>query len=319
VRFRHRLEELDPAWVDSGTKRVVDYSYLPHGRYRFQVQACNDDGLWSPQSAGIELIIPPYFWQTWWFIGAALLTGGAGIALTVRRLEKAKAQRRLEREQQAHLVDLERARIARDFHDDVGSDLAHVIVLSELLKGDNAEPQAVEAHATMISNAARKAVRGLRTIIWAANPQNDTLDSLVQYISQYSYDFCEATALSCRLDLPAEVPALPLTAEVRHNLFMVVKEALHNILKHAHASEVRLSLKLHDGLLELRVEDNGGGFKADSAAASQRNGLANMRHRMEAIGAALSIESSPGAGTSIQARWACPKGWPARMVRESSS
>ncbi len=247
VRFRHRLEGLDPVWVSSGTKRVVDYSYLPPGRYQFEVQACNNDGPWSQQSASIELIILPHFWQTWWFIGAVLLTGAGGIALTVRRVERAKSKRRLERERQARLVELERARIARDFHDGIGSDLTHVIVLSELLKGDHAQPKEVEANATMIGNTARKAVQGLRTIIWAANPQNDTLDSLVQYISQYSYEFCEAASLPCRLDLPAEVPALPLIAEVRHNLFMVIKEALHNVVKHAHASEVRLSLEASRG------------------------------------------------------------------------
>jgi signal transduction histidine kinase/streptogramin lyase len=319
VRFRHRLEGLDSQWVNGGTKRTVDYSYLPHGHYRFEVQACHDDDLWSLQSASLELIILPYFWQTRWFIGTVLLAGGAGIALTARRVEKAKSKRRLEREKQARLVELERARIARDFHDDIGSDLTHVIVLSELLKGDHAQPKEVEANATMIGNTARKAVRALRTIIWAANPRDDTLDSLVQYISQYSYELCEAASLPCRLDLPTEVPALPLIAEVRHNLFMVVKEALHNVLKHAHASEVRLSLKLHEGFLELRVEDNGRGFKVDSVAASQRSGLANMRHRTKAIGAVLIIESSPGAGTSIHVRWASPKDWPVGAVRKSSS
>jgi len=306
VRFKYRMDGLDSTWVDYGTKRVVDYSYLPHGRYRFQVLACNDDGLWSPQSASVELIIPPHFWQTWWFMAVVLLTGAVGIGFTVRRLEKTHAQRRLERQQQAHLVELERARIARDFHDDIGSCLTHVIVLSELVKGDKAQPREVEAHATMIGNTAQKAVRGLGTIIWAANPRNDTLDSLVQYIIQYSYDFFQGSPVLCHLDLPAEVPALPLTAEVRHNLFMVVKEALHNILKHAHASEVRLSLKLHEAGLELQVNDNGGGFKVDSVTAIQRSGMANMRHRMAAIGAALTIDSSPGAGTSIRVRWTYP-------------
>jgi signal transduction histidine kinase len=319
VRFRHRLEGLDSAWVNSGAKRVVDYSYLPHGRYRFELQACNNDSLWSQQSASIEIIILPYFWQTRWFIGTAILTGGIAIAFTVRRLEKAKSKRRMDREKQARLVELERARIARDFHDDIGSDLTHVIVLSELLLGDNAQPKEVVANATMIGNTARKVVRGLRTIIWAANPRDDTLDSLVQYISHYSYELCEAASLPCRLDLPTEVPALPLIAEVRHNLFMVVKEALHNVLKHAHATEVRLSLKLREGFLELRVEDNGRGFKVAPDAASRRSGLANMRHRMEAIGAALFIESSPGAGTSIHARWAYPKDWPVGPIRQSSS
>ena len=275
--------------------------------------------MWSSQCAGVDLIIPPHFWQTWWFIGVAFLSSGAGIALTARGLEKIKAQRRLERQQQAHLVELERARIARDFHDEIGSCLTHVLVLSELVNVDKACPKAVEAHAAMIGKTARNAVRGLGTIIWAANPRNDTLDSLVQYISQYSYDFFQSTPARCHLDLPEEVPALPLTAEVRHNLFMGVKEALNNVLKHSHASDVRLSLKLHDGALEIRVQDNGCGFQVDLAAAGQRSGLANLRHRMEAIGAALSIESSPGAGAIIQARWPYPKDWLAGVTREPSS
>jgi signal transduction histidine kinase/ligand-binding sensor domain-containing protein len=306
VRFKYRMLGLDSNWTDAGAKRAVDYPYLPHGRYKFQVLACNNDGVWSAQGASFDLIIPPRFWQTWWFLGLALLGSGASIALTARGMEKAKAQRRLEREQQAHMVELERARIARDFHDDVGSRLTHVIVLSQLLKEDKARPSEVEAYAAMIGHTARHAVHELGTIIWAANPRNDTLDGLVQYISQYSYDFFLATPVACHLDLPTEVPALPLTAEVRHNLFMVVKEALHNILKHSGAAEARLSLKLQDGVHEIRVEDNGCGFQAERATASQRNGLANMRHRLEVIGASLRIESQPGAGTSIQARLPYP-------------
>ncbi|MGO8696286.1 MAG: two-component regulator propeller domain-containing protein [Limisphaerales bacterium] len=306
VRFKYRMEGLDSDWVEGGAKRSVDYSYLPHGRYRFQVQACNNDGVWSPQPAGFQLVIPPRFWQTWWFLGAALFGSSTAIALTARGVEKVKAQRRIEREHQAHLVELERARIARDFHDDVGARLTHVIVLSELIKGDKARPNEVETYATMIGNTARNAVRDLRTIIWAANPRNDTLDGLVQYISQYSYDFFQATTISCHLDLPAEVPPMPLPAEVRHNLFMVVKEALHNILKHSEASAVSLGLRLQGGGLEIRIQDNGRGFKLDLAAAGRRGGVANMRYRTEAIGADLSIESSLGGGTSILARLPYP-------------
>jgi len=306
LRFEYRMEGLDSSWMEVGAKRSVDYSYLPHGRYKFQVQACNNDGMWSQQPAGIQFTIPPHFWQTWWFIAAALFSSGTAIAVTSRSVEKVKAQRRIEREHQAHLVELERARIARDFHDDVGARLTHVIVLSELVKGDKTRPTEVETYATMIGNTARNAVRDLGTIIWAANPRNDTLDSLVQYISQYSYDFFQATPISCHLDLPAEVPVLSLPAEVRHNLFMIVKEALHNILKHSGASEVRLSLKLQDGVLEICVEDNGAGFDVDLAAAGPRSGLTNMRYRAEAIGASLRIASSVGAGTSIHTGLPCP-------------
>jgi signal transduction histidine kinase/ligand-binding sensor domain-containing protein len=306
VRFRYRMKGLDAAWVDGGSKRVADYAYLPRGRYQFEVQACNNDGVWSAQGASFELIIPPHFWQTWWFVGAVVLCAGAGIALTARSIEKVKAQRKLKRQEQAHAVELERARIARDFHDDIGACLTHVIVLSELVKEDKAQPKEVEAHATMIGQTARNAVRGLGTIIWAANARNDTLDSLVQYMSQYAYDFFQATPVACHFDLPADVPPLPLIAEVRHNLFMVVKEALNNILKHSQASEARLSLRLQDGVLEIGVKDNGCGFKVDLAGAGQRSGLANMRHRIGVIGASLRIESCPGAGTFVRVQLPYP-------------
>ena len=309
VRFSYQMEGLDTDWVERGGERVVAYPYLPHGRYRFSVRARNGDGVWSTQSASLDLVVSPYFWQTWWFIATGLLSSAAAIALTARGLEKIQTRRRFERQQQAHLVELERARIARDFHDEIGSCLTHLIVLSEFVKGDKARPNEVEAHATTIGNTARNAVRGLGTIIWAVNPRNDTLDGLVQYISQFSYDFFQATPISCHLDLPTEVPALPLTAEVRHNLFMVIKEALHNVLKHSQASEVRLGLSLRDGVLEIRVEDNGRGFGGEPMAAHRRSGLANMRHRTEAIRATLTVESAPGKGTSIQVRLPYPKEW----------
>jgi signal transduction histidine kinase len=290
--------------VNGGAKRVADYSYLPHGRYQFQVQACNNDGVWNTQGASLELIILPHFWQTWWFIGVALLSGGAAIGLTARSIEKVKARRRLERQEQAHAVELERARIARDFHDDLGASLSHMIVLSELVKADKTQPKEVEAHAAKIGSTAQKAVRGLGTIVWAVNPRNDTLDSLVQYISQYAYDFFQASQIACHLDLPTEVPPIQLTAEVRHNLFMVIKEALNNILKHSQASEAHLRLTLQHGILEIRVEDNGCGFETAITTTSRRSGLANMRQRIQLIGALLHIESRPGKGSSIQVQMA---------------
>jgi signal transduction histidine kinase len=286
--------------VDGGTKRVADYSYLAHGHYQFQVQACNNDAVWNTHGASLNLVILPYFWQTWWFMGISLLGGVAIIAFTALSIEKAKVRRKIERQEQAHAVELERARIARDFHDDIGASLSHMIVLSELVKADKCQPIEVEAHAAKIGSAAQKAVRGLGTIVWAVNPRNDTLDSLVQYISQYAYDFFQASQIACHLDLPTEVPPLQLTAEVRHNLFMVAKEALNNVLKHSQASEVHLRLTVQDGVLEIRVEDNGQGFETAVTATSKRSGLANMRQRAQLIGALLHVESQPGKGSSIR-------------------
>ncbi|HVU09444.1 MAG TPA: two-component regulator propeller domain-containing protein [Verrucomicrobiae bacterium] len=300
VRFKYWMKGLDSDWVDGGTKRVADYPYLPHGRYQFQVLACNNDGVWNTQGASLEITILSHFWQTWWFIVAATLIGGAGVAFTVRRIEKVKMHRRFERQEQTHAVELERARIARDFHDDIGACLTHMMVLSELVKEDKDLPMEVEGHAKKIANTAQKAVRGLGTIIWAVNPRNDTLDSFIQYISQYSYDFFQPTQIICHLDFPTEVPLISLTAEVRHNLFMVVTEALNNILKHSRASEVHLRLILQGRTLEICVEDNGCGFDTAIAFISEGNGLINMRHRIEMIGALLHVESRPGKGTTIR-------------------
>jgi len=308
VHFKYQMEGLDPGWVDGGTKRIANYSYLPHGHYRFQVQACNNDAVWNTQGASLELIVLPHLWQTWWFMAAALLSGSAGIAWTVRRIESAKTRRQFERQQQAHAVERERTRIARDFHDDLGACLTHMIVLSELVKADKGRPTEVEAHATKIAGAAQKAVRGLGTIVWAVNPRNDTLDGLMQYLSQYAPDFFEASTIACQLDLPTEAPPIALTAELRHNLFMVIKEALTNVLKHSGASKVHLRLKLQDAVLEMRVEDNGRGFDTGAATASKRSGLANMRQRIALVGASLLIESQPGQGASVCVRLACPPG-----------
>src|ERR1022692_808871 len=300
VRFKYRMKGLDSDWVDGGTKRVADYSYLAHGRYQFQVQACNNDAVWNTQGASLNLIILPHFWQTWWFMVTSLLSGIAAIAFTALSVEKVKARRKLERQEQAHAVERERARIAREFHDDIGASLSHMIVLSELVKADKSQPREVEAHAAKIGSTAQKAVRGLGTIVWAVNPRNDTLDSLVQYVSQYAYDFFQASQIACHLDLPTEVPPIQLTAEVRHNLFMVTKEALNNVLKHSRASEVHLRLTVQDGVLEIQVEDNGQGFETATTAASRRSGLANMRQRTQLIGALLLVESRLGKGSSIR-------------------
>jgi signal transduction histidine kinase len=130
----------------------------------------------------------------------------------------------------------------------------------------------------------------------------------VQYLSQYAHDFFEASPIACHLDLPTEAPPLSLTAEVRHNLFMVAKEALNNVVKHSGSSEAHLRLKLQEGILEIQVEDNGRGFPNGVAITGKRSGLANMRQRTDMIGASLCIESQPGKGVSVRVRLPCPPG-----------
>ncbi|MEI6075054.1 MAG: two-component regulator propeller domain-containing protein [Verrucomicrobiota bacterium] len=318
VRFKCRLQGLEKNWVDVGPHRSVNYSYLRPGDYTFQVQACNNDGVWNHEGATLAVKILPHFWETRWFIVALLGSGAAAIAFTVRRIEKQKARRKLERLQHEQSVEIERARIAQDIHDDLGASLTRMTVLSELVKADKQSPEEVENHATRIGASADAAVKSLDAIVWAVNPRNDTLDSLLQYLSHFAYDFFQQTAMTCQLDLPAEVPPISLTAEVRHNLFLAVKEALNNALKHSGGTEVSLRVALRDSELEIQVADNGSGFVIPASdAGAKRNGLGNMKQRVDAIGGTLHIKSQPGRGTAVGVKLHLYAGGTSRSIRQN--
>ncbi|MGP8198626.1 MAG: two-component regulator propeller domain-containing protein [Limisphaerales bacterium] len=298
VRFRYRLEGLDSDWVEAGSSRSASFPYVPYGKYRFEVIAGNGEGSWSTTSASVSVTVQPYLWQTWWFRVPASLALLALIAATVRVLEKRKLHRRLEQLERERALAKERERIARDLHDDLGSSLARISLLSGLLKADRNNPGQVESHAVKISQSADQTVRALEEIVWAVRPGSDSLQSLVEYIAHFANELFADGGIHCRLDLPHDLPALPLPPEVRHNVFLVVKEALANALKHAGAREVHIRAEATDQALEIVVQDDGKGF--DIRGQSRGNGLGNMRRRAQAIGENVTIESRPGHGTTVK-------------------
>jgi len=153
-----------------------------------------------------------------------------------------------------------------------------------------------------ISTAAREIIQSLDETVWAVNPRNDNLPHLISYLSEFATEFLAVAGVRCRLDFPDYLPAHPIATEARHNLFMAVKEALNNAVRHARATEVRLRAAVSDEALILTVEDDGRGFehssgqKADSISA---DGLRNMSQRMEEIGGRFNLESTPQKGTKV--------------------
>ena len=300
VRFRTRLGGLDQEWTEAGTSRVASYSRLPPGLYVFEVRACNRDGVWNQTGASLAFTVLPFFWQTGWFLWmsfASFATGVGGLAWFVARR---RAQRRIERLERLHALEQERSRIARDIHDELGANLTRIAWLSELAETDKAIPARVEVHSRKISNYARQMVRSLDEIVWAVNPRNDSLQSLAQYLTYHAHEYFGPTSVNCRLEIPSDLPATPLPSETRHDLFLAVKEALHNVLKHAAASEARIRLSVVDAVLTLVIEDNGRGF--DPAALPQGrpgHGLENLRHRIESLGGRFQCDSAPGRGTRL--------------------
>jgi signal transduction histidine kinase len=239
------------------------------------------------------------FWQTWWFSGAMALLVLAAVGGSVRMVERRRYQLRLQRAEQQNALEQERARIAQDLHDDLGSSLTRLTLLSGLVKTDKDNPDQVEAHANKLSQAADQTVRALEEIVWAVRPGSDTLQSLVDYIAHFANELFDGNATRCRLDLPHDLPALPLPPDMRHNIFLIVKEALTNSLKHAGAGEVQVHAKVVGRMLEILVKDDGKGFDPDTFAEGRRNGLGNMRRRAAAIGGKLDFVSKPGQGTMV--------------------
>jgi signal transduction histidine kinase len=240
------------------------------------------------------------FWQTWWFSTLLTLFVVAAVGTVVRMVERRKYQLRLQRAEQQHALEQERARIAQDLHDELGSTLTRLSLLSDLVKVDKDKPEQVETHASKLSQAADQTVRALEEIVWAVRPGSDTLQSLVDYIAHFANELFEGNTTRCRLDLPHDLPALALPPDLRHNIFLIIKEALTNSLKHSGAGEVQVRAKISGNTLEILVRDDGRGFDPSSLVEGRRNGLGNMRRRAEVIGATLELQSAVGSGTTMK-------------------
>jgi signal transduction histidine kinase len=261
----------------------------------------------SPEDL-IVLARPP-----WWTVQRALmLVGGmlfvilAGL-LWIRELRRQVEERTTqlsaeiqlrERAESRHALEQERARIAKDLHDDLGANLTQIIFISERVEVARHEGQEVARWFDLIPATARRTIQSLDEIVWAINPRHDSLESLANYLSQFAQQHLTLAHVRCVLDVPTVLPAMPLSAEVRHNLLLMTREALQNAVTHAGAAEVRLSLKLEGDNLSITISDNGKGFDPD-AASPHSNGVQNMQQRARSMGGRLEIRSQPGQGATI--------------------
>lgn len=305
VRFKYKMEDLDREWSEPSTVRSVQYNLLPPGEHRFLVKACNNDGVWNDNGAAMLLVVQPHFYERW---EAKLLAAGVGISLVVfavRRIYVRRYRRKLEHLERQRAIERDRARIAKDIHDDLGAGLTHIALLSELARRDT--PQELPNHVAQISEMARELTRNMDEIVWAVDPENDTLDSLMTYVSKFAQEYLSVAQVRCRLDVPAELPPYVLPAEVRHNLFLAIKEALNNVVKHALAREVWLRVEVRPLAFTLVIEDDGCGLSATRLNGPARkdrissgHGLENMTKRLRAVGGRCVITSKESRGTRVE-------------------
>jgi ligand-binding sensor domain-containing protein/signal transduction histidine kinase len=290
LRFRIRLRGVDDDWQDVGGRRAAYYTRLPPGDYIFEVLATNADGVASAP-ATMRLSVAPFWWERRLVQGA-----GAGLlllvtALGVRKVSLRRVRARLAELEHARSLDRERARIARDLHDDLGSRLAHIAIL--------AETSGAIDHDGRIVRAAREASQTMDELVWSINARNDTVESFAYYLGQFAEEYVAAAGLRCRLEIPVDLANRSLGADVRRHLYLASKEAITNAVKHARASEVGVWLRMTDAALVLEISDDGCGLPPTRLDPTG-NGLKNLRERMTAAGGTLAVESAPGAGTRIR-------------------
>jgi len=297
--FRYRMEGLDPDWVEAGGRRVAYYTRMPPGRFTFRVSACTGDGLWSEDSSALAVIVEPFVWERLWFrilMGLAAVTVLAG---AVRLAERWHYKRRLILLESQNAVERERLRISQDMHDDIGSVLTQVSQLSDLGQGDAAKNTPAFAQFQNIGRHARAAVQSLDEIVWATNPRNDNLPQFAEYVCRFADECCQSAAIRCWQELPPRLPNLPLRGDLRHNVFLALKEAMTNVLKHSRATEVWLRMELTDREVLLALKDNGRGFMADQPVAGG-NGLLNMKERLAECGGRVECNGLPSQGMDIR-------------------
>jgi signal transduction histidine kinase len=311
----HNLNDISPAvapgeqllieWNELFSMGVSDvtnafYESLPHGDFRFRVAETTPLGIPTGAEASLLVRVPlPFWWKPWFWGVSAILVMAASVA-SGRYYTWHRMRREVLRLKQQRLLEQERLRIAQNIHDDLGARVTQISLLSGMAQDDASFPEKARADFANVSRMARELVSALYETVWAVNPENDNLDALGNYLCQMVNQSCVQAQLRCRLhvaDLPRDVQ---VSSQTRHNITMAVKEAVHNVIKHAHASEVKLVVAFEGRLLQVSIQDDGAGFQQTGDSAG--NGLTNMKRRLADIGGDCSIESQTGRGTTVRIR-----------------
>lgn len=293
--FRYILEGLQSEWVHAGKNRRAAFVNLPPGVYTFRVRP-EDAGDGSFYDATLTVVVTDYFWQRAWFkAGVFILLTALLVGLIFLSYTRELRARNLSLQARLAIQD-ERNRISRDLHDDLGSGLGAIRLLSDIALSKTASKD-LRARVGTIAESARDLSEKIHEIIWAANPKNDTLDRLIIYLHQYAVSLFGDSKYELRAPIPEAIPAVNIAGEHRRALFLAYKEALNNIVQHAQATCVQVGFQCALTQLEIRICDNGRGFDL-SATGDSGNGIVNMRKRIEDMGGQFGIWSG-AQGTEV--------------------
>lgn len=279
-RYKYMMTGLDTGWVDAGTRRFARYTHLPPGDFVFRVIGANKDGVWNEHGRSIALVISPPYWQTWWFRGAAFVfLAGIGAVLYNYRVNR--------------LLEIERlrVRIASDLHDDIGSSLTKISLHSELIQ-EGVEPAERENYLKSIASMSRELVQSMSDIVWSIDARNDTVENLLDKMKSFASTTLAAKEIGFSfahsgLDMKRRLPV-----DVRENLYLIFKEAINNITRHAGATSVNVVLRNDADQFTMVVTDDGKGWEGEQRPSG--HGTRNMKMRAERLGGSIDFVKDDG-------------------------
>jgi signal transduction histidine kinase len=292
--FRWRLAGLDDKWRETDGQRSVSLNQLPPGHYRFEVMASRADGSWT-QPAAMALVLRPQYWETWWFrllcaAGGALIVGAIVREVVKRRNERAQA-----RIEQHRAVEAERARIARDLHDEIGSNLAALAVLSDDAAEEAQSLGQSQEKWNLANRIAVETTDSMHEVLWLMGVRGESKLDLATQLGLVANRMLQGIAVRWREQI--QLYPAGISAAIRQDIVLFFKEALTNVIRHSGARSVELSTAIRDGQFHLLIADNGCGFSP--GAVNSGLGLKNLEKRADAAGGSVSIQSVPGAGTTV--------------------
>lgn len=288
-QFKVFLKNYDRQWSNLSTQNFITYANLPPGKYQFMFTASNAQGIWQKQVKKLDIFITPPYWRTWWFTTL--------IILAVSTLIYAFFQYR---EQQRKKQERMRQQIARDLHDDVGSTLSSISILSESFL-HSVEADLDKIRFSNIGEKARIALENISDIVWSVNPENDSMEKLLAKMSAFAFEMLENVGTELLFQVGENMGSIALPIEKRKDFYLIFKEAIHNCAKYAQAKHVEMRLEVKNNTLHMSIKDDGIGFDPDKIEnpGMGGNGLKNMQRRTAAIGGTFSIQSNPGDGVTL--------------------
>lgn len=287
-QYYYKLLPMDTLWHALKHQRQINFVQLSHGDYTLLITSKNNDNIWG-STAQYHFTINKAYYQTWWYyslivIGICLIAY-LFYAFRIKQLKKVYALRN---------------RLSRDLHDDIGSTLSSIIILSRSVQNNEADNHVERANKTLekINERSTRLMQNIKDIIWNINPTNDTLEELLFRMREYASSMLEAKKIDYQINFPNDIQKIIFTGETKNNLYLIFKEAVNNLVKYSRATKVHLQLMIDKKTIYLKIEDNGIGFNINELR--HRGGLINMQQRADELNAKLNIESVIGHGTIVE-------------------